>query len=72
MLVNIYMKTHENILNVLKLKIGHNIVTKTASFKVQWDITKKYISKIYGSCTLQVVLLCLIFVWNLMQIFEEF
>ena len=42
MLVNIYMKTHENILNILKLNIGHDLVTKTATFKVQRDITKKY------------------------------
>ena len=43
MLVNIYMKTHENILNILK--IGHDLITKTATFKVQRGITKKYISK---------------------------
>ena len=62
MLVNIYMKTHENILNILKLKIGHDPITKTATFKVQRGVTKKYISKSYGSCTLQIVLWCLIFV----------
>ena len=39
-LVNIHMKTHKNILNILKLKIGHDIVTKPATFKVQRDITK--------------------------------
>ena len=62
-LVNIYMKNHENILNILKLKIGHDLVIKTATFKVQRGITKTYLlSKSYGSCTLQVVLLPLIFV----------
>ena len=39
--VNIYMKTHENILNILKLKFGHDRVTKTTTFKVQRGITKK-------------------------------
>ena len=34
MLVNIYMKTHENILNILKVKVGHDLVTKNATFKV--------------------------------------
>ena len=34
MLVNIYMKTHENIFNILKVKIGHDLVTKNATFKV--------------------------------------
>ena len=34
MLVNSYMKTHENILNILKVKIGHDLVTKNATFKV--------------------------------------
>ena len=60
MLVNTYMKTHENILNIFKLKIRHDLITKTA--KVQMGITKKYVSKGYASCTLQVVLWCLIFV----------
>ena len=62
MLFNIYMTTHENILNILKVKIGHDLVTNNATFKVQRGITKKYISRSYGSSTLQVVLLCLIFV----------
>ena len=62
MLVNIYMKTRENILNILKVKIGHDLVTENATFKVQRGITIKYISRSYGSCTLQVDLLCLIFV----------
>ena len=62
MLVNTYMKTHENILNIFKLKIRHDLITKTATFKVQVGITKTYISKGYASCTLQVVLWCLIFV----------
>ena len=35
MLVNIYMKTRDNILNILQLKIGHDLVIKTATFKVQ-------------------------------------
>ena len=34
MSVHIYMKTHENILNILKVKIGHDFVTKNATFKV--------------------------------------
>ena len=34
MLVNIYMKTHENILNILKLKIGHDLVKIAATFYV--------------------------------------
>ena len=34
MLVNIYMKTRKNILNILKVKIGHDLVTKNATFKV--------------------------------------
>ena len=72
MLVNIYMKTRENILNILKLKIGHDLVTKTATFKVQRGITKKNISTSYGSCTLQVVLLCLIFVWFHENILNSF
>ena len=39
-LVNIYMKTHENILNIFKLKIAHNLVINTATFKVHRGITK--------------------------------
>ena len=61
-LVNMYMKTHENILNIFKIKIAHDLVTKTDTSNVQRCITKMYISKSYGSCTLQVVLSCLIFV----------
>ena len=68
-LVNIYMETHENILNILKLKIGHDHVTKTAIFKVQRGIIKtNMLCKSYGSCILQVVLLGLIFVWSFMKI----
>ena len=64
MFVNIYMTTHEDILklNILKVKIGCDLVTKNATFKVQRGITKKYISRGYDSCTVQVILLCLIFV----------
>ena len=40
MLVNIYMKTHENILNIFKLKIGQDLVINTATFKVHRGITK--------------------------------
>ena len=72
MLVNIYMKTQENISNILKLNIRHNLVTKTATFKVQRGITIKYISTSYGSCTMQVVLLCLIFLWISWKHLEQF
>ena len=48
MLANIYMKTHENILTILKLKIEHDLVTKTATFNVQRGMTKQYICKSYG------------------------
>ena len=41
MLVNVYMTTHENILNILKVKIGHDLVTKNATFRVQRGITKR-------------------------------
>ena len=61
MLVNIYMKTHENISNILKVKVGHDLVTENATFKVQRGITIKCISRSYGSCTVQVDLLCLLF-----------
>ena len=39
MFVDIYKKTNENILNILKLKIGHNLVTKAPTFQFQRGIS---------------------------------
>ena len=48
------MKFHEDILNGFKLQCGHDFVTQTAIYKVQMDITQKYISKIYVPYALHV------------------
>ena len=42
---------------VLKLQSGHDFV-----------ITKKYIYKSYASCTLHVIIWCLVFIWSFMKI----
>ena len=48
---------------VLKLQ------SRTSNYKLQRDITQKYIFKCYGSCTLHVIFWWLIFVWSFMNIF---
>ena len=53
---------------VLKLYNGHDFVTETDTYNVQRGITQNYISKSYGSCTLQVIQCWLIFLWRFMKI----
>ena len=54
MLVNTCMKFHEDILNGFKVTEQTQVCHR--------DITKKIHNKSYGSCTLHVVIWCLIFV----------
>ena len=52
MLGNISMTFHEDILNGFQVTERTDFVTETATYKVQRDITQKYISKSYDSCAL--------------------
>ena len=60
---NICMKVHEDIWNGCKVKERTRFCHRTANYKFQRDVTKKkYIVKSYGSCTLRVIVWCILIV----------
>ena len=66
MLVNIC-----DILNGFKVIERTWFCHRTAKYKLQRDVTKKYIFKSYGPCTPHVVFWCLIFVWSFINILDS-
>ena len=69
MILNICMKFQEDIFNSFHVKHRHDFVTELLLTKFKGEQLKNYIFKSYGCCFLHMVLLCVILVWNFMNIF---